>query len=108
MNLVEIHIIVKLSKIILITLFALVRKQGKSQCADSIKVSNSFTDSLVFQIYTSTPNDTTTLIIYNIWGQVVKKVLNDSVMQLYAVMPDLQNTPTAKKASKKLFFAVNL
>jgi len=27
---------------------------------------------------------------------------------LYAVMPDLQNNPTAKSASKKPFFALNL
>ena len=71
----------KLAKLIAITLFALFFNQAKSQCANSIKVSTSFTDTLVFQIYTSTPNDTTTLTIYNRWGQVVKRVLYDSVMQ---------------------------
>jgi uncharacterized membrane protein len=71
----------KYSKIIIIFLFILSFKQAKSQCADSIKVLNSFTDSLTFYIYTGSNDDTTNLAIYDRWGAIVKKVLIDSVMQ---------------------------
>lgn len=67
-------------KIIILFLFILSFKQAKSQCTDSIKVSNSFADSLAFYIYTGSNNDTTNLTIYNRWGAIVKKVLIDSVM----------------------------
>jgi hypothetical protein len=71
----------KTLKLILFFISFLSFVQLKSQCLDSIKVAQSSTDSITFNIYLGSNNDTTNLIIVNRWGQIVKKVLNDSIMQ---------------------------